>query len=105
MIGSKRSNVEEFQDQYLDSRCQCHEGDVWQAQAVPDHSYLQFCISKVLGYFFHRTEGPKGPGGWWFFDEAGGKYGETSLFFSRPRKVDKISVSSTSAALSHHRQA
>lgn len=81
--------IEEFMRTYKDTRCQFHNGDVWdeespdsirQALSVPDHSYVQFCIGKVLGSLFHRSESPKGPGGWWFFDEVAVKYGQASLF-------------------------
>jgi hypothetical protein len=87
----KPLNIDEFIERYEGTKSEFHRGEVWddtspqegdrQFQAVPDHSYLQFCIGKVLGHLFHRTEGPKGPGGWWFFDEVGVKYGEISLFF------------------------
>ena len=82
--------IEEFEELYKNTRCEFHNGEVWSelgpldstksAQAVPDHSYLQFCIGKELGNLFHRTGGPKGPGGWWFFDEVAVKYGQNSLF-------------------------
>jgi Uma2 family endonuclease len=82
--------IQEFETQYFDTRCQFHNGEVWQEenpqsetthlQSVPDHSYLQFCIGKVIGNLFLRSPGPKGPGGWWLFNEVAVKYEPNSLF-------------------------
>ena len=57
--------IEEFQEQYLNTRCQYHEGEVWEAHATtPDHSELMGALTEVLRSLFHKTGGPNRPGGW-----------------------------------------
>ena len=73
--------IEEVQDQYLDTRCQFHEGEVWEGQATtPDHSYLQSSLAEAMRTLFNKTGGPKTPGGWWIFTEVAVRYSEKSLY-------------------------
>ena len=73
--------VEEFIHNYEGSRCQFHEGEVWEAQANgPDQSYLQASMAAELHAYFNKTGGPKAPGGWWILTEAAVRYQNRSLF-------------------------
>jgi Uma2 family endonuclease len=73
--------IEEFEARYFDTRCQYHEGGVWEAQATsPDHSYLQAQLAAELIKYFNKTGGPKAPGGWWIFTEVAVRYENSSLF-------------------------
>ena len=73
--------IEEFEVQYFGTRCQFHEGHVWEAQATsPDHSYLQRSIGEGIGLFFNKAGGPKSPGGWWIYTEVAVRYSGKSLF-------------------------
>ncbi len=84
MTAAKKLNtlsIEEFQTQYFGTKCQFHEGEVWQAQATtPDHSYLQSCFAAYLHQYFNKTGGPKQPGGWWILTEVAVRYSAKSLF-------------------------
>jgi Uma2 family endonuclease len=84
MTAAKKFNpltIEEFIENYEGTRCQFHEGEVWEAQATtPDHSYLQGSIAEILRSHFNKTSGPKTPGGWWIFTEVAVRYSGRSLF-------------------------
>ena len=78
---SRPITIEEFIEEYEGTRCQFHEGEVWEAQATtPDHSDLMVAMSEVLRTLFHKIGGPKKPGGWWIFPEIAVRYSEGSLF-------------------------
>jgi Uma2 family endonuclease len=73
--------IEEFETQYFETRCQFHEGEVWDAQATtPDHSYFQSSFAACIHALFNKTGGPKSPGGWWIFTEVAVRYSARSLF-------------------------
>ena len=77
----KPITIEEFIEQYEGTRCQFHDGEIWEAQATtPDHSDLMGAMSEVLRTLFHKRGGPKSPGGWWIFPEIAVRYSEGSLF-------------------------
>ncbi len=77
----KSITIEEFETQYFETRCQFHNGEVWEAQATsPDHSYLQSTISQAIGMLFNKIGGPLRPGGWWIFTEVAVRYSDKSLF-------------------------
>jgi Uma2 family endonuclease len=71
--------IEEFIENYEGTRCQFHEGKIWEAHATtPDHSHLQLYIGRMLANYFGRGSGPGG--GWWLFTEVAVKYGANNLF-------------------------
>ena len=73
--------MEEFVQNYDGTRCQFHEGDVWESQPTsPDHSFLQRALGECIGLFFSKIGGPKRPGGWWIFTEVAVKYSDRNLF-------------------------
>jgi Uma2 family endonuclease len=73
--------IEDFIEKFEGSRCQFHEGEVWEAQATsPNHSFLQSTLSQGIGNFYNKSGGPRLPGGWWIFTEVAVRYGEQSLF-------------------------
>ena len=77
----KPISIEEFVQNYEGTRCQFHEGEVWQAHATsPDHSFLQQSIGECVGYFYSKRGGPHRPGGWWIFTEVAVRYADQSLF-------------------------
>ncbi len=77
----KLLTIEEFQEAYQGTRCQFHEGEVWQAQATTaDHSDLMGAISEILRQLFHKRSGPQNPGGWWILPEVAVRYEMGSLF-------------------------
>jgi hypothetical protein len=82
-------SIEEFEARYFNTRCEFHNGVVTgeetpgerkQAQAAPDHSFIQFCFGQTLGPLFNKKSGSKPPGGWWLFDECPVRYGDKYLF-------------------------
>jgi Uma2 family endonuclease len=74
-------SIEQFENNYIGTHCQFHEGVVWESQAnSPDHSYAQISIAETLSFLFNRKKGPKKPGGWWILTEAPVRYGTTSFF-------------------------
>ena len=78
---TKPITIEEFIQNFEGSRCQFHDGEVWETQATtPDHSYLQASLSATLHFIFNKTGGPKAPGGWWIFTEVAVRYADRSLF-------------------------
>jgi Uma2 family endonuclease len=84
MTATKKINflsIEEFQTQFLDSRCQYHEGEVWQLQATtPTHNNFQGAFAEILRSQFHKKTGGTKPGGWWILPEAAVRYGTKNLF-------------------------
>jgi hypothetical protein len=46
--------IDEFEKTYADTKCQFHEGEVWEAQATtPDHSHLQLDKTRECRNAFH----------------------------------------------------
>lgn len=84
MTTAKKINlmtIEEFQEQFLETRCQYHAGEVWQTQATtPTHNNFQGAFAEILRSLFHKKGGGKRPGGWWILPEAAVRYASTSLF-------------------------
>jgi Uma2 family endonuclease len=84
MAAIRRTNflsLDEFILNYEGTRCQYHEGEIWEAQPTsPDHSFIQRSISENIGFLFSKIGGPKRPGGWWIFTEAAVRYENKSLF-------------------------
>ena len=73
--------IEEFESQYSETRCQFHEGEVWEAQATtPDHNNFQGAIGEILRSFFHKKGGPGRPGGWWILPEPAVRYSAKNYF-------------------------
>ena len=73
--------IDHFIRNFEGTRCQFHEGEIWEAQATTfDHSELMGAISEVLRALFNKRGGPRKPGGWWIVPEVAVKYETGSLF-------------------------
>jgi Uma2 family endonuclease len=84
MFALKKTNIltiEEFIENYEGTRCQFHEGEIWEAQATNlDHSDFMGSMTEELRSVFHKKGGGKFPGGWWIYPEVAVRYFEKSLF-------------------------
>ena len=71
----KPLTIEEFESQYSETRCQFHEGEVWDAQATTaEHNNFQGAFAEILRPLFHKKGGPGKPGGWWILPECAVRY-------------------------------
>jgi Uma2 family endonuclease len=71
----------EFEEAYEETRCQFHEGEVWEAQATTaEHNNLQGAIGELLRMLFHKKGGLGKPGGWWILPESAVRYSLKSYF-------------------------